>query len=176
MVSPFGYLDSETISLASFRQRFPNLTLKVNIKEVFDLFDFWDGRDGMVDAYKVADLLRCNGMNPTQTVCVKHGATEKMGEKQYKFDEFLPVYQEILKEKEGGTFADFMEAFKTFDREGQGFISSAEMRHVLTGYGERLLDKEVDMIVKFTDLHEDLDGNIKYEDFIKKVMAGPGAK
>ena len=58
------------------------------------------------------------------------------GEKQYKFDEFLPVYQAIIKEKEGGTFADYMEAFKTFDREGQGVVSAAELRHVLSGYGE----------------------------------------
>lgn len=57
------------------------------------------------------------------------------GEKQYKFDEFLPVYQAIVKEKEDGTFADYMEAFKTFDREGQGVVSAAELRHVLSGYG-----------------------------------------
>ncbi|KAF6780459.1 hypothetical protein AHF37_00064 [Paragonimus kellicotti] len=69
-----------------------------------------------------------------------------------------------------------MEAYKTFDREGQGFISAAEMRHVLTGYGERLDDKEVDQIVKFIDLHEDLDGNIKYEELIKRVLAGPSTK
>lgn len=144
-----------------------------DIKEVFDLFDFWDGRDGMVDAVKVGDLLRCSGISPTIAVTVKHGATLKQGEKQYKFDEFLPCYEAILKDMGSGTFADYMEAFKTFDREGQGIISAAEMRHVLTGYGERLEDKEVDLIVKLIDLHEDIDGNIKYEELIKKVLAGP---
>ncbi|PAA69109.1 hypothetical protein BOX15_Mlig029894g1, partial [Macrostomum lignano] len=144
-----------------------------DIREVFDLFDFWDGRDGEVDAAKVADLLRCVGMNPTIATCLKHGGTEKMGEKGYKFEEFLPIYQEVMKAKEEGTFADFMEAFKTFDREGQGYISAAELRHVLTSYGERLDDSDVDVIMKFTDTHEDLDGNVKYEDFIKKVQAGP---
>uniref|UniRef100_A0A8W8IPF0 Uncharacterized protein n=1 Tax=Magallana gigas TaxID=29159 RepID=A0A8W8IPF0_MAGGI len=28
-------------------------------------------------------------------------------------------------------------------------------------------------IVRNTDLQEDLEGNVKYEEFIKKVMAGP---
>uniref|UniRef100_A0A0R3W163 EF-hand domain-containing protein n=1 Tax=Taenia asiatica TaxID=60517 RepID=A0A0R3W163_TAEAS len=138
-----------------------------DIKEVFDLFDFWDGRDGMIDAVKVPDLLRCAGMNPTIKVSLKHGATKKAGEKQYKFDEFLPVYQAIIKEKEGGTFADYMEAFKTFDREGQGFVSAAELGHVLSGYGERLSDEEIDEIIRLTKLHVDLDGNVKYEEFIK---------
>nr|ADR74184.1 myosin light chain protein [Dugesia japonica] len=147
-----------------------------DIREVFDLFDFWDGRDGMVDAVKVGDLLRCNGMNPTNRICIKHGATEKMGLKQYKFEEFVPIYEKIIQEKESGTFADYMEAFKTFDREGQGFIFLAEMRHVLTMYGEKLSEEETDNILKFTDIHEDIDGNVKYEDFIKKVLEGPKTK
>lgn len=96
-----------------------------------------------------------------------------MGEKQYKFDELLPIYHDVSKNQDLGTFADFMEAFKTFDREGQGFISSAEMRHALTSIGEKLEDSAVDDILKYTDTVEDLDGNVKYEEFIKKVMAGP---
>ena len=41
-------------------------------------------------------------------------------------------------DSDSGTFADFMEAFKTYDREGQGFINAAELRHVLCSLG--LLD------------------------------------
>ena len=65
-----------------------------------------------------------------------HGAM--LGEKQYKFEEILPIYKHANDAAEAGTFADFMEAFKTFDREGQGFINAAEMRHVLTSLGKRL--------------------------------------
>lgn len=147
-----------------------------DVREVFDLFDFWDGRDGLVDGFKIGDLLRCTGMNPTQETVLKHGGAKKMGEKQFKFEEILPIYAEVIKIKDSGTFADFNEAFKTFDREGQGLISAAELRQVLTSLGERLTDGQVDDIMKFTEMHEDLDGNIKYEEFIKKVMAGPDAK
>ena len=58
-----------------------------------------------------------------------------IGEKQYKFEEILPIYKAVNSETDVGTFADFMEAFKTFDREGQGFIAAAELRHVLTSLG-----------------------------------------
>lgn len=96
-----------------------------------------------------------------------------MGEKSYKFEEFIPLYKELMNEKDTGTFADFMEAFKTFDREGQGFISGAELRHLLTSLGEKLTDMECDDILRYIDLTEDLEGNVKYEECINKVMAGP---
>ena len=62
-------------------------------------------------------------------------AFDLSGEKQYKFEEILPIYKAVDAEHDTGTFADFMEAFKTFDREGQGFIAMAEMRHVLQSLG-----------------------------------------
>ncbi len=46
---------------------------------MFDLFDFWDGRDGLVDAAKIGDLLRCTGLNPTNALIKRHGGTEKFG-------------------------------------------------------------------------------------------------
>ena len=60
------------------------------------------------------------------------------GEKQYSFEEFLAIFKQTEKVKEWGTFRDFEEAFKSFDREGQGYISAAEARHLLTAMG--LLD------------------------------------
>ena len=57
------------------------------------------------------------------------------GDKQYKFEEILPIYKTISNETDTGTFADFMEGFKTFDREGQGYMSAAELRNVITMMG-----------------------------------------
>lgn len=147
-----------------------------DVHEVFDLFDFWDGRDGEVDGSKIGELLRCVGLNPTNAIVNANGGVEKFGEKQYKFEEILPIYQAVAKDTDTGTFADFMEAFKTFDREGQGFISSAELRFVLGNMGERLTDLEMNEILQFTDTNEDLEGNIKFEEFINKVLAGPAVK
>jgi len=51
-------------------------------------------------------------------------------------------------------------------------ISMAELQHVIKCLGERLTEEEVDQVLQWTDTVADLEGNIKYEDFIKKVMAG----
>ena len=36
------------------------------------------------------------------------------------------------------TEEELIEAFKVFDRDGNGFISAAELRHVMTNLGEKL--------------------------------------
>ena len=50
------------------------------------------------------------------------------------------------------------EAFKVFDRDNNGFISAAELRHVMTSIGEKLTDDEVDEMIREADL--DGDGRI----------------
>ncbi|BFZ06077.1 hypothetical protein BsWGS_09116 [Bradybaena similaris] len=144
-----------------------------DVQDVFDLFDFWDGRDGFIDAVKVGDLLRCVDLNPTLANIRSWGGEDKPGEKQLSYEEFLAIYKQTKSVKEWGTFRDFVEAFKSFDREGQGYISAAEMRHLLTAMAERLTDDDVDEIIRLTDITIDLEGNVKYEDFINKVLEGP---
>ena len=51
-----------------------------DVKEVFDLFDFWDGRDGLVDGAKIGDVMRCIGLNPTNKQILENGGTKKFGQ------------------------------------------------------------------------------------------------
>ena len=64
------------------------------------------------------------------------------GEKSYKFEEILPIFKAVNSNPDNnpGTLAEFLEAFKTFDREGQGYINGAELRHVLKSLGTRRRD------------------------------------
>lgn len=67
------------------------------------------------------------------------------------------------------TEADIQDAFRTFDKENNGFISAAEVRHILTTMGEKLTDEEIDCLIESADV--DADGNVRYEDFVMKMMS-----
>ena len=50
---------------------------------------------------------------------------------------------------------------RVFDKDGNGFISAAELRHVMTNLGEKLTDEEVDEMIREADI--DGDGQVNYE-------------
>jgi len=117
-------------------------------------------------------VVRASGLKPTNAAVVKASGQEykRKGEKRLTFEEWHPIYEQLTKEKDAGSFADFMEGLKVFDKEECGKILAAELRHILLALGERLSVEEVDELLKGV---EDAEGLVNYESFIKKVMAGP---
>jgi hypothetical protein len=42
-----------------------------------------------------------------------------------------------------------------FDKDGNGFVSAAELKHVMTNLGEKLSDEEVDEMIREADVDGD---------------------
>src|ERR1700750_423412 len=68
------------------------------------------------------------------------------------------------KMKDTDSEEEIREAFKVFDRDNNGFISAAELRHVMTSIGEKLTDDEVDEMIREAD--QDGDGRIDCNDLL----------
>lgn len=64
-----------------------------------------------------------------------------LGKKRVSFEEFLPIYLSCQQKNPEGSMEDFVEGLKVFDKDGNGFINSAELRHVLTSLGEWMTSK-----------------------------------
>ncbi len=56
---------------------------------------------------------------------------------------------------------ELRESFKVFDKNGDGYISASELRHVMITLGEKLTDEEVEEMIREADI--DGDGQVNYD-------------
>jgi myosin light chain 6 len=135
-------------------------------KDAFALFD--KKGDNKIDVSQIGDVMRALNLNPSEADVKKIiQEVDPSGHKRITFEEFLPIFNAAHQKKDQGSLEDFTEALRVFDKDGNGLINSAELRHVLTSLGEKLTDDEVDALL--TGL-EDSQGQVNYEEFIKMVI------
>jgi len=95
---------------------------------------------------------------------------EVSGSGTINFPEFLTM---MLRTDDTDPDEVIKESFKVFDKDGNGFISAAELGCVMADYGERLSDVELGEMIREADI--DGDGQINYEEFVKMWMASTRA-
>ncbi|KAH6558449.1 hypothetical protein KP509_1Z063000 [Ceratopteris richardii] len=114
-------------------------------KEAFDLFD--KKRDGCISSKDLGTVMRSLGQNPTEAELQDMTReADPSGKGTIDFNTFLPLMARKMKDTDSEE--ELKEAFKVFDKERNGFISAAELRHVMTNLGEKLTDEEVDEMVR----------------------------
>ncbi|KAJ3584595.1 hypothetical protein NHX12_015090, partial [Muraenolepis orangiensis] len=120
-----------------------------DFKEAFGLFDRVG--DSQVAFSQVADIMRALGQNPTNKevrTILGEPSAEDMENKRLNFDGFLPMLKQVDSAPKG-TYDDYVEGLRVFDKEGNGTVSGAELR-----IGQ-----------------EDENGSIHYEGFVKHILS-----
>eukprot|EP01054_Gregarina_sp_Poly1_P010855 Gregarina_sp_Poly_1__10854@NODE_842_length_6017_cov_94_978151_g609_i0_p4_GENE_NODE_842_length_6017_cov_94_978151_g609_i0NODE_842_length_6017_cov_94_978151_g609_i0_p4_ORF_typecomplete_len156_score43_77EFhand_7/PF13499_6/1_1e22EFhand_7/PF13499_6/8_9e12EFhand_6/PF13405_6/2_2e11EFhand_6/PF13405_6/0_0015EFhand_6/PF13405_6/3_4e10EFhand_1/PF00036_32/5_6e09EFhand_1/PF00036_32/1_6e08EFhand_1/PF00036_32/1_8e08EFhand_1/PF00036_32/1_2e03EFhand_8/PF13833_6/6_8e05EFhand_8/PF13833_6/1e15EFhand_8/PF13833_6/0_00 len=116
-----------------------------DFKEAFNLFDK-DG-DGMITAEELGIVMKNLGQNPTDSELQDMlNEVDADGNGTIDFPEFLSVMAKTVKESDHAE--ELLAAFKVFDRDGDGFISGAELREVMGALGERLEDDELEEMLR----------------------------
>ncbi|CAD5221462.1 unnamed protein product [Bursaphelenchus xylophilus] len=136
-----------------------------NCREIFAYFD--TKGDEKIAVSQVGDVLRALGQNPTQTEISKCCEHWQNPETRITFEDFVPIFQTVGKNRSNISFEEFVEGLSHFDMEGTGTIKVAELRHLLTTLGERLSDEEVDQLISGQG---DPNGHVNIADFVRTVL------
>lgn len=57
---------------------------------------------------------------------------------------------------------EIREAFRVFDKDGNGHITAPELRHIMNNLGEKLTDEEIDEMIQQADVDGDGQINCMY--------------
>lgn len=135
-------------------------------KEAFQIFDK-DG-DGSITTKELGTVMRSLGQNPSDEEVRKmidEVDEDKSGTIDFK--EFLGLMAKKMRENDSED--ELIEAFKVFDRDGNGKISAHELRYVILSSGEDLTEQDIQEMVQEADI--DGDGFIDYQEFVKIMMS-----
>lgn len=135
-------------------------------REAFSLFD--KNNDGKITTKELGTVMRSLGQNPSESELADMiNEVDANNDGTIDFAEFLTMMARKMKDTDSEE--EIREAFKVFDRDNNGFISSQELRHVMTSIGEKLTDEEVDMMIKEADANGD--GRIDYNEFVQLLVS-----
>jgi len=133
-------------------------------EEAFRLFDK-DG-DGKITAKELGIVMRGLDQNPTETeLSDMINEVDTDGNGMIDFQEFVVMMQKKKSSMNKGD--ELREAFKMFDKDGNGYISGEELRSVMKSLGEHLTEIEIKQMIQEAD--KDGDGMVNYEEFLSMM-------
>lgn len=90
-------------------------------------------------------------------------AADLDGNGSLEFSEFVEVLAQKLMEE--ANIEEYREVFKFFDKENNGFITTAQLRPVYLALGIKLTDGDLDETLREADC--DKDGTLQFEEFLR---------
>jgi Ca2+-binding EF-hand superfamily protein len=133
-------------------------------RNAFDMFD--KKKIGIITLKELSNVIRSLNLDPTEEEIKEMiDEVDLDGNGEIDFEEFVTLMNR--RSKQTDIEDEIFNAFKVFDKEGNGLISITDLRHLIP-LGNQLSEEEIDEMLFEND--EDGDGFIVYEDFIKNML------
>lgn len=137
-------------------------------KDAFSIFD--KNNDGTVEIRELRKLFQSLGYNVTEKDVEQYVMERKHNDNNMvAFSDFLVMISKRLQTAPHANEQQIEDAFKTFDRNNDGYITEAEFKVTLRNLGEKLSDDEIKDMIKEVDLNGD--GQVDYKEFTAMMLA-----
>ena len=127
---------------------------------------FDEDGDGTITTKELCTVMRSLGQNPTEAE-LQDMINEVDADRNGTID--FPEFLTMIVRRTDSDLEEVREMFSVFDKDGDGFISAAELRHVLKNHGEMVTDEEVDEMMREADV--DGDGQVNYDEFVAMMTS-----
>ncbi|XP_061567473.1 calcium-binding protein 5b [Cololabis saira] len=139
------------------------------LREAFVEFD--KDKDGFINCKDLGNLMRTMGYMPTEMELIELGQNINMNlGGRVDFEDFVEIMTPKLLDETAEMIGlkELKDAFKEFDIDGDGSITSEELRLAMIKLlGEHTSKKEIDSVVREVD--NNADGKVDFEEFVKMM-------
>nr|P06707.1 RecName: Full=Troponin C, isotype alpha [Astacus leptodactylus] len=139
------------------------------LQKAFDSFD--TDSKGFITPETVGIILRMMGVKISERHLQQViSETDEDGSGEIEFEEFAELAAKFLSEEdEEALKKELKEAFRIYDRGGDGYITTQVLREILKELDNRLTEDNLDEIIE--EIDEDGSGTIDFMEFMK-MMTG----
>lgn len=140
------------------------------LKICFNMFDFKD--QGFLSADDLDDILRGMGFRPSKEELKEIlEEIDEDGSGEIEFEEFCQLCAKFLIEEpdEETMKAELKEAFRVYDKEANGFITTDTLREIISELDQRLTTEDLDGIIE--EIDEDGSGTMDFDEFCQMMMS-----
>uniref|UniRef100_A0A672HT83 Calcium binding protein 5b n=1 Tax=Salarias fasciatus TaxID=181472 RepID=A0A672HT83_SALFA len=140
-----------------------------HLREAFVEFD--KDKDGLISCKDLGNLMRTMGYMPTEMELIELGQNINMNlGGRVDFEDFVELMTPKLLDETAGMIGlkELKDAFREFDIDGDGSITSEELRHAMMKLlGEHASKHEIDAVVREADNNGD--GTVDFEEFVRMM-------
>ncbi|XP_066154196.1 troponin C-like [Euwallacea fornicatus] len=140
------------------------------LKNAFDTFDV--EKKGSIGVVMIGTILSMLGVQTTEKMLADIIAeVDEDGSGELEFEEFVTLASRFMVEEDAEAMQqELKEAFRLYDKEGNGYITTSTLKEILKELDDKLTSEELDMII--TEIDTDGSGTVDYDEFMEVMTGG----
>ncbi|KAF9416844.1 troponin C [Helicoverpa armigera] len=139
------------------------------LRKAFQMFD--TTKSGYIDVLKISTILNTMGQlfdDSELQALIDENDPENSG--KINFDGFCNIASHFLEEEDAEAMQqELKEAFRLYDREGNGYITTSTLKEILAALDDKLSSSDLDGII--AEIDTDGSGTVDFDEFME-MMTG----